>query len=118
MLNKIRELLEEFGYQVFYGRSLAKEKDDWNYFVFNKDRIKKSGTSKKDFNKYFQIHFIHEEYIPEDFEFEIIKKIEENTKLKLSDRDVEFNYMLKNNTDLIVEMCTIEFTLPKKGCNV
>lgn len=118
MLNQIKSVLGEFGYKVYYGRSLAKEDDEWNYFVFNKTTTKKSGTNKIDFNKYYQVHFISEEYIEEDFEFKIIKKITEKTKLKLADKDIVFNYTTKNNTDMVVEICTIEFTKAKKGCEL
>ena len=63
MLNQIKSVLGEFGYKVYYGRSLAKEDDEWNYFVFNKTTT-------------------------------------------------------KNNTDMVVEICTIEFTKAKKGCEL
>ena len=113
MLDDIKRALEELGYKAYYGRSLAKPNDDWNYFVFNKSRTSRAGTNRRDYNKYYQIHFICE-----DFEFKVIKQITENTKLKLADTEIVFSYITKNNTDRVVEICTIEFTKAKKGCEL
>ena len=59
-----------------------------------------------------------ENYIPEGFEQAVIKKIREQTKLKLADTPMQFNYVKKNNVDMVVEMLTIEFTKPFKGCDI
>ena len=114
MLNDIKQALEKLGYKAYYGRSLAKPNDDWNYFVFNKSRTSRSGTNRMDYNKYYQVHFICENYIEEDFEFKIIKQVTKDTKLKLADTEIVFNY----TTKIILierEICTIEFTKAKKG---
>ena len=59
-----------------------------------------------------------EDYIPEGFEQEVIKAIQENTNLKLVDSSMNFNYATKSGTDMVVEMLTIEFTKPVRGCNL
>ena len=59
-----------------------------------------------------------EEYIPEGFEQEVIKVIQENTGLKLRDQPMQFNYTTKNNTDMVIEMLTLEFTKAFKGCDI
>lgn len=115
MLNKIKELLEEFNFPVYYGRTTHNSNDDWNYFVFNRSKISKTGTSKLNYNDFYQVHIIQEDYIPVGFEKEVIKKILDNTTLKLSDADLVYNYTFKNNTDMVVEMLTIEFTKSNKG---
>lgn len=48
-----------------------------------------------DYNKYYQVHFICEDYIEEDFEFKIIKQVTKDTKLKLADTEIVFNYTTK-----------------------
>lgn len=118
ILGKIQDTLKEFDYPVYYGRTFCKEKDKWDYFVFNRKGLKKSGNSKIDFNYNYQIHIIMEDYIPEGFEQEVIKKIEKNTKLKLVDQEMPFNYVTKKNTDMVVEMLTLEFTKAFKGCDL
>ena len=118
ILGDIQKALESFGLPVWYGRTFAKEKDEWNYFIFNRTTINKSGNSKVDFNYNYQVHIIMENYIPEGFEQAVIKKIREQTKLKLADTPMQFNYVKKNNVDMVVEMLTIEFTKPFKGCDI
>ena len=45
---------------VYYGRSFAKANDEWNYFVFNRVSMNKSGTSRVDINYQYQVHIIKE----------------------------------------------------------
>lgn len=118
ILGDIQKALESFGLPVWYGRTFSKEKDKWDYFVFNRTTINKSGSSKVDFNYNYQIHIIMEDYIPEGFEMAVINAITSKTKLKLSATPMQFNYVTKNNTDMVVEMLTIEFTKPFKGCDI
>ena len=118
ILEKIQETLEEFGYPVYYGRSFCKPQDAWNYFVFNRQNVSKSGKSSCDFNYYYQVHIIMEDYIEEGFEMNVIKAIQEKTKLKLVDTPMQFNYVTKSSTDMVVEMLTITFTKPVKGCDI
>lgn len=118
ILNKIQETLETFNLPVDYGRTFCKEKDVWNYFVFNRKEFSKTGSSRIDLNYYYQVHIIMENYIPEGFEQEVIKKIQESTGLKLRDQPMQFNYTTKNNTDMVIEMLTLEFTKAFKGCDI
>lgn len=118
ILKQIQDSLEGFGYPVYYGRSFAKPQDSWNYFVFNRYNIEKSGRSNCDFNYYYQVHIIMEDYVPEGFEQEVIKAIEENTRLKLSDVPMAFNYVTKSGTDMVVEMLTLTFTKTFRGCDL
>lgn len=118
ILELIQSTLETFGYPVYYGRSFCKPQDDWNYFVFNRAYVSKSGKSNCDFNYYYQVHIIMEDYIPEGFEQEVIKAIEENCRLKLVDTPLQFNYVTKNSTDMVVEMLTITFTKSIKSCDL
>ena len=118
ILESINDALEEFKLPVYYGISFCKPNDEWNYFVFNRDNINKSGKSVTDFNYKYQVHIIQENFIPEGFEMEVIKKITEKTRLKLVDQPHQFNYVRKNNTDMVVEMLTLEFTKTFKGCDI
>ncbi|MDY2735142.1 hypothetical protein [Intestinibacter sp.] len=118
LLNKIRETLESFDIPVYYGKSLHDENLDWNYFVFRRKGLKKSGTSKKDFNYNYFIHIVMEDFIEDGFEQEVIKAITDNTTLKLVDTEHPYDYLMKNNTDQVVEVLTLEFTKFKKGCAI
>mgnify|MGYP006999055460 FL=1 len=117
-LEKIEEALASFGLPVWYGKTFCKVDDKWNYFVFNKKQLNRSGKNKIDFNYDYQVHIIMENYIEEGFEQKVIKKIKENTNLKLIDQPMQFNYVQKNNTNLVVEILTLEFTKTFKGCDI
>ena len=117
-LGKIEEALASFKLLVWYGKTFCKSDDKWNYFVFNKKQFNRSGKSKIDFNYDYQVHIIMENYIEEGFEQKVIKKIKENTNLKLIDQPMQFNYVQKNNTNLVVEILTLEFTKTFKGCDI
>lgn len=118
ILGQIQDTLETFKLPVDYGRTFRKEKDNWNYFVFNRKQLEKSGRSNIDYNYNYLVHIIMENYITEGFEQQVIKSIEENTRLKLVNQPHTFNYITKNNTDTVVEMLTLEFTKTFKGCDI
>ena len=117
LLQELEECLSAFDMPVYYGRSFAKQNDTWNYIVFNRQSINKSGTSRIDLNYQYQVHIIMEDYIDEDFEIQVIKAIQDNTKLKLTGT-AQYNYVTKNNTDVVVEMLTLTFTRTSKGCDL
>lgn len=118
ILKSIQEALESFELPVWYGRTFTKDYEKWDYFVFNRTTINKSGKNKMDFNYNYQVHIIMEDYIPEGFEMAVINAITTKTKLKLADSPMQFNYVKKNNVDMVVEMITIEFTKAFKGCDI
>lgn len=119
MLDEIKNALT--GYEgmkePMYGR-VNNNFEEWNYFVFNTKTIRKAGTSKKDFNTYYQVHIVHENFIPEEMVFDVIKKVVAGTGLRLSDVAIDYNYSLKLNTNIVVEMASITFVKAKKGSDV
>ena len=124
MLNEIKTALEElqlndgatFGTIVMYGRVVDdKIPESWNYITFNRGSIKKSGTSLKDFNEYFEVNLVHEDFIPEEAVYKVIAALENIKGLNQSKDDVLFNYATKKNTSTVVEVATITFTHPVKG---
>lgn len=117
LLQKIESCLSGFGIPVYYGKSFAKQNDSWNYIVFNRQYIAKSGTNNCDLNYQYQVHIIMENYIDEDFEIQVIKAMQEETRLKLTGT-AQFNYVTKTNTDIVVEMLTLTFTKTHKGMDL
>ena len=124
MLNEIREKLEKlqendcdtYGRAVMYGRVVDdKLPAEWNYITFNRENIRRTGTNRKDFNEYFEVNLVHEDFIPEDAVYELISNLETVKGLKQTDADVIFNYATKKNTSTVVEVATITFTHPVKG---
>lgn len=123
LLDEINKKLVEFTKEnpeldirlVKYGAVTAGESDIKNYIVFNRRVTSRSGTSKTDFNKYYEVHLVHEDFIPEDCEFTLINKILEIPGLKLANDDIEYDYAIKSKTKTVVEIATITFTQALKG---
>lgn len=118
ILEQIEQVLQKFGYPVFYGRSFIGSNDKLDYFVFNRQQISRSGKTNNDFTCYYQVHIIMENYIPEGFELDVIDAIQNNTNLKLSTNSMNYQYTTKGNTDTVLELLTITFALPIKKCDL
>lgn len=116
LLEKIESTLLQFKIPVYYGKTFAKENDTWDYFIFNRQRISRSGTNNIDINYQYQVHIISENYIEEDLEIQVIKALK-SIGLKLVDSG-QFNYVTKGNTDVVVEMLTLTFSKTNKGVNL
>lgn len=118
MLTKIRESLERLNYgKVMYGR-VTDVPEEWNYIVFGRDTMKKSGTSRNDFNRYYTVAIVHEDYLPMDGEIAVIRELEKIPGLKLANDDIQYDYMVKSGSQKVVEMAVITFTEIIKGYKV
>lgn len=118
MRNDIQNKLLEIDDHVYYGMIPDNvEINDWNYLVFGQRKLRKSGTNGTDLNKYWYVTIVRENYIPDDFEEQVIKKMAEISGLRLADSDFEYNYTTKGNTDIVVEILELQFTKMKKGCS-
>ena len=126
VLNRIRRTLDglcrgETGMQgTFYGVCNAKDLKFWNYFVFNRSKTTKKNASRMDYQTFYEVHIVHENFIPEGYVEEVVHALEaeeeKGTLLRATDDDIAYNYILKGNTDVVVEMATIAFYHPKKRC--
>ena len=106
---------------VWYGACREKQLDVWNYFVFNRRRTTKgSSTNRMDLQTFYQVHIIHEDYIPEGYVEAVIAALEaqdeSGTKLKVTGDDIEYDYTFKGNTNMVVEIATITVYHPQKRC--
>lgn len=118
MLTQIRESLETLDYgKVMYGR-VTGNPDVWNYIVFGRDRMKKSGTTGNDFNRYYTVAIVHEDCLPENTEITLIQELTKIPGLKLANEDIQYDYMVKSDNKKVVEMAVITFTEVIKGYKV
>lgn len=125
MLDKIETKLNEIkSYSsvpmeaVAYGLLPNNEEPSrWNYIVFRRYRTRCDGTSRRDFNDYYTVSLVHEDYIPDGYVSYVIDKMKEIKGLKLADEDIPYDYTRKGGTDVIVEIATIVFTKASKGVN-
>lgn len=114
LLNDIQDKLEELDNNVFYGVVDPRMKEAlWNYIVFNRTRLK-SSANKTGYSDHFDVHIIRENFIPEGFDTEVIAKILEIDGVRLASEDGIYNYVQKNNTNIVVEMLTLSFVRARK----
>ena len=119
ILEEIQKALESVSdMPVYYGKTFASENDKQNYIVFNRRNISKSGKNNCDFNYYYQVHIIHENYIPEGFEHKIVDAMEAIPGMKLTTDNHNYQYVLLNSTDTVVELLTLTFTKTVRGCKI
>lgn len=102
---------------AYYGACREKSLEAWNYFVFNRKKTDKS-SNRMDYQTTYQVHVVHEDYIPEGYIEKVIETLEaqKGAKLKATADPIEYNYTFKNNTDMVVEIATITLFHPEKRC--
>lgn len=119
MLEELNKALKEFASEnglekVFYGMASdrSNKMNKWNYIILKRSRNAASGTI------YYTITLVHEDYIPEGMEEKLVKSVlGKISGLRLSG-DIEYDYGLKNSTDLVMEAAFITFSKARKGCSV
>lgn len=114
LLEEIQSKLEEIDSKVFYGMvDEDKITDDWNYIVFMRKALsiaeKRTGYSDR-----FTVAIIRENFIPEGLEIQVIDKMLEISGMRLANPDCQFSYTKKPNTNVVVELLTIEFVKARK----
>ena len=120
LLDDVKKALKEIDPLVFYGLVPSRLVDEnneevtvWDYIVFNRSRLK-SHANKTSYNDHFEVHIVREEYIPEGIDIDVIAKLTALPGVKLADEDGTYDYIMKPNTDTVVEMLTLTFTRGRK----
>lgn len=114
ILSDIEAKLQEIDSRVYYGMVDESAKDTvWNYIVFNRTTIKHS-QNKTSASDYFDVHIIRENYIPDGIDKEVIDKLCALPGVRLTGSDSTFAYVPKPNTNIVVEMLTINFVRTRK----
>lgn len=115
MRNKIKEVLLELDTKIFYGIVPDNvEIDEWNYFVFGQEKIRKGGSSGTDLNGYWYVTIVRENFIPDEIVLDVIDSVTSIVGLRLADGDYEYSYVQKGSTNIIVEILELKFTKMKK----
>lgn len=109
---------------VFYGLSRQHKNDNtemktWNMFIFRREEMSGAAKRNEPRQTYYKLYIFHEDFIPEGYVEKVINALESNegiedTKLKVCDTKIPYDYTYKGNTDQIVEMATITFTHPER----
>ena len=115
ILDEIQKKLKEVDDHVFYGMvDNAMQATFWDYIVFNRTTMK-ANQNKTGYTDYFTVHIIRENWIPEGFEVDVINKMLEINGMRLAGNDAVYSYVPKPNTNVVIEMLSIDFMKAKKA---
>ena len=109
LLESLKEALLRIDNHVCYGKCFDSftEEHGWNIIVFDRESIKKKN---RDIYRVFNVYIVRENCIDEGLDIKIIKEVEKSTTLKLiNDKDMQYNYIRKGDTDDVVEILTLSF---------
>ena len=114
ILNEIYEKLSTLNSNVWYGMSEeVTNLDTLDYIVFFRDYTTYY-QEKKSFSDYYTIAIVKENYIEEDYFLQVIEKMEEIKGMKVTNDNINYDYTKKPNTDVIIEIATINFVKARK----
>lgn len=109
ILETIKNKLLEVDPNVFYGMVDDSMRETvWDYIVFNR-KITKPGSERTGYSHYFSVNIIRENFIPEGLDSTVIDKMREIPGMKLAGTDMVYEYTMKPNTNVVVELLSIDF---------
>ena len=115
ILETIKNKLLEVDPNVFYGMvDNSMRENVWDYIVFNR-KITKPKSDRTGYGHYFTVNIVRENFIPEGLDLTVIDKMREIPGMKLADTDMEYHYTEKPNTNIVVEMLSIDFVKAVKA---
>lgn len=113
ILSDIEAKLKEIDPNVDYGMvSESRRETKWNYIVFNRSTIRRN-ANKTAASDFFDVHIVRENYVPDGMDDEVISKLCELSGVRLADKEIDFNYVMKSS-DTVVEMMNIYFVRARK----
>lgn len=114
ILDAIKAKLEEVDPVVFYGMVDDRMRETvWDYIVFNR-KPTKIGANRTGYSYYFSVNIVRENFVPEGLDLLVIEKMLEIPGMRLAGNDMEYAYTAKPNTNVVVEMLSIDFVRPVK----
>lgn len=116
ILNEITEKLQQIDNKVFYGAvdTNAVKNMAWNYTVFNR-QVTSISANKTGFTDKYIVNVVRENFVPEGLDKQVIDKMLEIDGVRVSGADIQYTYLMKPNTNTVIEMLTIEFIKARKG---
>ena len=87
--------------------------DELDYLVFFRDYTTYY-QEKKSFSDYYTVAIVKENYIPVDYFLQVVEVMESITGMKVSNDNINYDYTKKPNTDVTIEIATINFVKARK----
>jgi len=97
---------------VYYGICTAQHLDEWNFFVF--ERVEEEVTNDKSVTSYYEVRVVHEDYVDEDYTFEVVKALKEAVPGLSTSGRIKYESRLKGDTNVRVEMAVIPLKKARK----
>lgn len=114
ILDDIKNQLEKVDTKVYYGMVDDEVRETvWDYTVFNRTKLRSTGN-KTGYADGYDVHIVRENFIPEGVDLDVIEKMQAIRGFRLADEDGEYNYIMKPNTNIVVEMLTLHFVRARK----
>lgn len=114
ILNDIKNALENVDSNVFYAAVPRMNLlDTWDYIIFRRGKLRKSANSTG-YTDVYEVSIVREEFVPDGLADEVINAMRTIPGMREASTDGEFDYMLKPESDDVVEMLVLEFVKPRK----
>ena len=114
LLEQIETKLKEIDNNCFYGAVDPRMRETlWNYIVFTR-KPTRVNENKTGLTYCFSVNIVRENYIEDGLDLTVIQKMLEIAGMRLAGNDIEYVYITKPNTNIVVEMASIDFVKPVK----
>lgn len=114
ILDEIYTKLKTLNNNVWYGMTEdITNLDELDYLVFFRDYTTYY-QEKKSFSDYYTVAIVKENYIPVDYFLQVVEVMESITGMKVSNDNINYDYTKKPNTDVTIEIATINFVKARK----
>lgn len=113
ILEEISAKLETLGLPVYYGHQHLGDGEPWNYIVFSRTTTSRS-DSKHGKTKGFTVAVVHEDYVDDDLDDQIVELLSDIPSIRLGPGDVTYDYTSKPGTGVTVEVMVVPFVKAEK----
>ena len=118
MLSDIKTALEALGLPVYYGAAGTLSGEDvWDYVVFYRTTIEPTGN-KRGLAETYEVALVREEAIPDETISGAIRAMTALPGVRFAGTGGTYQYTTKPNTDQVIEILTLDFVRPFKGCQL
>lgn len=115
ILEDIKNKLSEIDPNVHYGMVGAVDNETvWDYIVFNRRR-RRENDNRTGYSYFYDVHIVRENFIPEDIDLAVTAKMLEIKGMRLAAEDGEYDYIMKPNTNIVLEVLTLHFVKARKN---
>lgn len=114
ILNDIKAALEAVDPNVFYAAVPRRRLiDTWDYVIFRRGKLRRS-ANRTGLTEVYEVSIVREEFVPDGLADRVAEAMRSIPGMREAPADGEFDYMVKPDSDDVVEMLVLEFVRPRK----